>query len=68
MICELDGQVFPAIVKRLDLFIGCKWGSYFIECPAEKPPKNFYLRGENSLKHEVVILYFNFYRILDPIN
>ena len=25
----------------------------FVECPANRPPENFYLRGENSLKHEV---------------
>jgi hypothetical protein len=68
IICDIDGRFFPANVRRLELFIGCKWGSYFIECPAEKSPEKFYLRGDNSLKHEVVILYFNFYRILDSID
>lgn len=51
--CEVDGRITPARVKRLELFIGCKWGSYFIECPAYETPKTFYLRGENAQKHEV---------------
>ncbi|KAI6185643.1 Glycosyltransferase family 92 protein [Aphelenchoides besseyi] len=53
--CDLDGKVKPARVRRMELYIGCKWGVYFIECPTLQAPNQLHLMGDKNLRHEVQI-------------
>jgi hypothetical protein len=51
--CELDGRIVKATLGHRDYSHNCKWGSYFIDCPASEKPSKVILMDSNENKHEV---------------
>jgi len=54
--CEVDGKLTYPNIRR---FAGptdlCKFGNYFLDCPADKRPESFALVGSNLFRHELKI-------------